>query len=125
MEGAAARNLAGLILGCALGVIGFIRVAAGPWLGGDFGEHWMAVGITVAIALVGVVAWGTLIGALFPVLLKRLGADPAASSAPLVATFIDVTGILLYFNIAMLFLKRQAALNSPVSCRGWSGPGGT
>ena len=97
--------VAGLLLGAALGAIGFLRVALGPWLGGGFGEHWVPVGFTVAVALVGVVAWGTLIGALFPVLLKRLGADPAASSAPLVATLIDVTGILLYFNIAMLFLS--------------------
>ena len=96
---------AGLLLGCALGLIGFLRVALGPWFGGGFGEHWLWVGLTVSASLVGVVAWGTLIGALFPVVLKRLGLDPAVSSAPLVATFIDVTGILLYFNLAMLLLK--------------------
>jgi magnesium transporter len=54
---------------------------------------------------VGVVAWGTLIGALFPLVLKRLGADPASSSAPFVATVIDVTGIVIYFNIALFMLK--------------------
>jgi magnesium transporter len=97
--------IAGLLLGLSLGLIGFSRVAIGNWVGIGFGEHWVSIGLTVAFALVGVVAWGTLIGALFPVLLKRLGADPAASSAPLVATFIDVTGILVYFNIAMFFLK--------------------
>ena len=97
--------VAGLILGCSLGLIGFLRVAVGNHFGGGFGEHWMYIGFTVAFALIGVVAWGTLIGALFPVFLKRMGADPAVSSAPLVATFIDVTGILLYFNIAMYFLK--------------------
>lgn len=98
--------VAGLTLGCALGAIGFLRVALDPWLGGGgFGEHWMWVALTVSGSLVGVVAWGTLIGALFPVVLKRLGLDPAVSSAPLVATLIDVTGILLYFNIAMLLLK--------------------
>jgi magnesium transporter len=96
---------AGLLLGCALGLIGFARVAVGPWFGTGFGEHWLWVGLTVAGSLVGVVAWGTLIGALFPVVLKRLGLDPAVSSAPLVATFIDVTGILLYFNFAALLLK--------------------
>jgi Mg/Co/Ni transporter MgtE len=67
-------------------------VALGNWLGFGFGEHWVAVGLTVAFALVGVVAWGTLMGALFPVFLKRLGADPATSSAPLVATLIDGDG---------------------------------
>jgi magnesium transporter len=97
--------VAGLILGCALGAIGFLRVALGPWLGEGFGEHWVPLAFTVSFALVGIVAWGTLIGALFPVLLKRLGLDPATSSSPLVATFIDVTGILLYFNIAMWLLK--------------------
>lgn len=97
--------VAGLILGCSLGAIGFLRVAVGSHFGEAFGPHWMYIGLTVAFALIGVVAWGTLIGALFPVVLKRIGADPAVSSAPLVATFIDVTGILLYFNIAMFFLK--------------------
>ncbi|HLP41590.1 MAG TPA: magnesium transporter, partial [Fibrobacteria bacterium] len=82
---------AGLILGCALGAIGFLRVALAPWFGEGFGEYWPWVGLTVSCALIGVVAWGTLIGSLFPVLLKRLGLDPATSSAPLVATVIDVT----------------------------------
>jgi magnesium transporter len=97
--------LAGLILGCSLGAIGFLRVAVAPWFGEGFGEHWVPLAVTVSLSLIGVVAWGTLIGALFPVLLKRLGLDPATSSSPLVATFIDVTGILLYFNIAMWLLK--------------------
>ena len=70
-----------------------------------YGEHWFLVALTVYFSLIGVVAWGTLIGALFPLILKRLGADPAASSAPFVATFIDVTGIVIYFNIALLLLS--------------------
>jgi magnesium transporter len=59
----------------------------------------------VGLSLVGVVLWGTLIGSMFPMFLRRLGADPAVSSAPFVATVIDVTGLLIYFSVAMLFLK--------------------
>jgi magnesium transporter len=95
----------GLILGGGLGLIGLFRVSIGQMFGNTYGEHWFWVALTVYFSLVGVVAWGTLIGALFPLILKRLGADPAASSAPFVATFIDVTGIVIYFNIAMLLLS--------------------
>ena len=95
----------GLILGGGLGLMGLFRVAIGQFLGNTYGDHWFLVALTVYFSLVCVVAWGTLIGALFPLILKRLGADPAASSAPFVATFIDVTGIVIYFNIALVLLS--------------------
>jgi magnesium transporter len=95
----------GLILGCLLGLIGLLRVTVFSAFFHTYGDHWFLVGLTVYFSLIGVVAWGTLIGSLFPILLKRIGADPAASSAPFVATFIDVTGIVIYFNIALLLLR--------------------
>jgi magnesium transporter len=95
----------GLILGALLGLIGFLRISIFSAFFHTYGDHWFLVALTVYISLMGVVAWGTLIGSLFPILLKRMGADPATSSAPFVATFIDVTGIVIYFNIALLLLK--------------------
>ncbi len=95
----------GLILGCLLGLIGLLRITVFSAFFNTYGEHWFLVGLTVYFSLIGVVAWGTLIGSLFPILLKRVGADPAASSAPFVATFIDVTGIVIYFNIALLLMR--------------------
>ena len=95
----------GLVLGFILGLIGLARVSLFSAFSHTYGEHWFLVGLTVYFSLVGVVAWGTLIGALFPLILKRLGADPASSSAPFVATLIDVTGIVIYFNIALVMLK--------------------
>ncbi|MDB5048482.1 MAG: mgtE [Fibrobacteres bacterium] len=94
----------GLILGCVLGLIGLLRITIFSAFFDTYGAHWFLIALTVYFSLIGVVAWGTLIGSLFPILLKRLGADPAASSAPFVATFIDVTGIVIYFNIALLLL---------------------
>jgi len=70
-----------------------------------YGENWGLVATTVAIALVGVVLWGTLIGSLLPFLLRRLGFDPAASSAPFVATLVDVTGLVIYFSVGLLVLR--------------------
>jgi magnesium transporter len=96
---------AGLILGVILGVIGLLRVTIWSSFTTLYGAHWLLIGITVMFSLVGVVAWGTLVGSLMPLILKRLGADPASSSAPFVATFIDVTGIVLYFNIAMIIMR--------------------
>ena len=71
---------------------------------GIYTEHWPLVALTVAIALVGVVLWGTLSGAMLPFMLKRLGLDPATSSAPFVATLVDVTGLIIYFNVALVIL---------------------
>src|SRR5262249_56806950 len=89
--------VAGLLLGAILGIIGFVRIAAWNAVFHIYGEHWLLVGLTVAASLVGVVVWGTLTGSMLPLLLKRLGFDPATSSAPFVATLVDVTGLVIYF----------------------------
>lgn len=94
----------GLIMGVSLGIIGFVRVAIWSQFVDIYGPHWVAVGFAVGISLVGVVLWGNLIGSLFPLVLKRLGMDPAVSSAPFVATVVDVTGLMIYFTIASLLL---------------------
>jgi magnesium transporter len=102
--------LSGLTLGGILGLIGFIRIAV--WhqfmqqgvIEDVYGEHWALIGCTVGFSLVGVVLWGTLTGSMLPLLLKKLGADPAVSSAPFVATLVDVTGLIIYFSMAWLFL---------------------
>lgn len=65
-----------------------------------YGEHWVLVGITVAISLIGIVLWGSLIGSMLPFILRKLGADPATSSAPFVATIVDVTGLMIYLSVA-------------------------
>jgi magnesium transporter len=102
---------AGLILGCFLGAIGAIRVGAWSVIGETYfhrelyGEHWPLVSMTVGLALVGVVLWGSLSGSMLPFILRRIGADPAVSSAPFVATLVDVTGIIIYFSLALLILR--------------------
>jgi magnesium transporter len=96
---------AGLALGTILGSIGFLRITLWSAFSNIYGPHWLLVAFTVAIALVGVVLWGTLSGSLLPFLLKRLGFDPAASSAPFVATLVDVTGLVIYFSVALVVLK--------------------
>jgi len=70
-----------------------------------YGPHWPLVAITVGISLVGVVIWGTLSGSMLPFLLRRIGADPATSSAPFVATLVDVTGLIIYFSIALVIMR--------------------
>jgi magnesium transporter len=95
----------GLMLGVVLGFIGFIRVAIWSQFMDIYGPHWQMVGLVVALSLVGVVLWGNLVGSLFPLVLKRFGMDPATSSAPFVATVVDVTGLVIYFSIAALFLR--------------------
>jgi magnesium transporter len=98
--------LSGLLLGAVLGLIGFFRIAIWHSVRPEvYGEHWMPLGITVGIALLGVVLWGTLCGSMLPMILKRLGADPAVSSAPFVATLVDVTGLIIYFSVAFLLLS--------------------
>jgi len=97
--------LAGLALGAILGSIGFLRISLWSAFSDIYGPHWLLVAITVAVALVGVVLWGTLSGSLLPFLLKRLGFDPAASSAPFVATLVDVTGLVIYFSVASVVLR--------------------
>jgi magnesium transporter len=96
---------AGLALGSILGSIGFLRITIWSTFSTIYGEHWLLVALTVALALVGVVLWGTLIGSLLPFLLRRLGFDPAASSAPFVATLVDVTGLVIYFSVGIVILR--------------------
>jgi magnesium transporter len=108
----AAREIqTGLSLGAILGAIGVLRVAAWSIIGEKYfhrelyGPHWPLVAITVGLALVGVVLWGSLSGSMLPFVLRRAGADPATSSAPFVATLVDVTGLVIYFSIALLIMR--------------------
>jgi len=95
-----------LMLGAILGAIGFARVMVWHELGlYDYGEHAIRIALTVGLALVGVVTFGSLTGSMLPFLLKRVGFDPASSSAPFVATLVDVTGLIIYFNVAFLLLR--------------------
>jgi magnesium transporter len=95
----------GLLLGAILGLIGLLRIAVWQGLFDLYGAHWQLVALTVAAALVGVVLWGTLAGSMLPFVLKALGLDPAVSSAPFVATLVDVTGLVIYFTVALLLLR--------------------
>jgi magnesium transporter len=95
----------GLVLGAILGALGFTRIAVWSAFSNVYGPHALLVGCTVGIALVGVVLWGTLAGSMLPLILGRCGADPAASSGPFVATLVDVTGLLIYFSVALVVLK--------------------
>jgi magnesium transporter len=97
--------IAGLMLGCVLGTIGFLRVAVWAQFSNVYGPHWMLIAFTVGLALIGVVLWGSLSGSMLPFLLRRVGADPATSSAPFVATLVDVTGLIIYFTIALFILR--------------------
>jgi magnesium transporter len=96
---------AGLALGGILGSIGFLRITVWSAFSTIYGPHWFLVATTVALALVGIVLWGTLVGSLLPFGLRRLGFDPAASSAPFVATLVDVTGLVIYFSVGMVVLR--------------------
>lgn len=97
--------VAATIIGGILAVLGFGRIALGQALGEGFGEHWLLVGTTIGTSLLFVVLWGSLVGTILPMVLERLGADPAASSTPFVATLVDVTGIVLYFSVATVVLR--------------------
>ena len=95
----------GLILGVILGLIGMIRIAAWQSLHVfDYGPHWRLVALTVGLGLVGIVTFGSLTGSMLPFVLKRLGFDPANASAPFVATLVDVTGLVIYFTVALVVL---------------------
>jgi magnesium transporter len=94
------------MLGAILGTIGFFRIMI--WQKADFydyGEHWFVVSLAVSVSLVFIVLWGTLSGSLIPFVLRRIGLDPATASAPFVATLVDVTGLVIYFSIAAIFLS--------------------
>jgi magnesium transporter len=97
--------VSGFALGLMLGVLGFLRVFIWTFFSDVYGIHWFGVGLTVGFSLIGVVLWGSLAGSMLPLVLKRLGFDPAVSSAPFIATLVDVTGLLIYFSFAILFLK--------------------
>jgi magnesium transporter len=96
---------AGTALGVILGVIGFLRIAIWSQFSDTYGPHWPLVASTVGLSLVGIVLWGSLMGSMLPLLLKRLGLDPATSSAPFVATLVDVTGLIIYFSVAYLIMR--------------------
>jgi len=95
----------GLALGSILGLIGFLRISIWSAFSDIYGPHWLLVALTVGFALIGIVLWGTLSGSMLPFLLRRAGFDPAASSAPFVATLVDVTGLVIYFSVAALLLR--------------------
>lgn len=94
----------GFFLGSILGLIGFLRIGAWSMFTDFYGPHWLGIGFTVSFTLIGVVLWGTLTGAMLPFLLKKVGFDPAVSSAPFVATLVDVIGIIIYFVTASIIL---------------------
>ncbi len=98
--------LTGIFLGGILGCIGFLRIMVWHELGiFDYGVHWQFVGLSVGVSLIAIVLWGTISGSMVPFILKKLNLDPATSSAPFVATLVDVTGLIIYFSIAGMFLS--------------------
>jgi magnesium transporter len=94
----------GLGLGALLGGIGLLRIFIWQRVGGTYGVHYVQIAATVALSLVGVVLWGSVAGSMLPFVLRRIGFDPASASAPLVATLVDVTGLVIYFTIASVVL---------------------
>ncbi|MBB1287173.1 magnesium transporter [Flavisolibacter sp. BT320] len=97
--------LSGLMLGFTLCILGFSVISIWHMLSNTFGEYYLSIAATIGISLTGVVLWGTLVGSMLPLVLKKLGADPAASSTPFVATLVDVTGLIIYFSVALMILK--------------------
>lgn len=95
----------GLMLGLTLCILGVSVIALWHSFSDTFGEHYLRIAFTIGLSLIGVVLWGTLMGSMLPLILKRLGADPAASSTPFVATLVDVTGLIIYFSVAFLILS--------------------
>lgn len=96
----------GLVLGAMLGVVGIGRIALWQYMGFyDYGPHWPLIAATVGAALVGIVTFGSLSGSMLPFALKRIGFDPASASAPFVATLVDVTGLVIYFSVALVILR--------------------
>lgn len=97
--------LSGLCFGFVLGCVGFLRVSLWSTFSDIYGAHWILLAFTIFFTLIGVVLWGTLTGSMIPIILKRAGFDPAVSSTPFIATFVDVTGLIIYFSIAMFVLQ--------------------
>ncbi len=97
--------IVGAALGLILGGVGFLRIALWSAFSNVYGEHWMLIGATVGVSLVGIVLWGSLMGSMLPLVIKKLGFDPATSSAPFIATLVDVTGLIIYFTVAVMILR--------------------
>jgi magnesium transporter len=96
----------GLLLGLILAVIGFLCILVWQNTGFyDYGEYWIWIAISVSLSLFFIVLWGTLSGSMIPFILKKIGLDPATASAPLIATFVDVTGLIIYLAVGILFLN--------------------
>jgi magnesium transporter len=95
---------AGFLLGLVLGLIGLLRILLWPRRSQQFGEHFVLIGITVAVSLIWIVMWGAVAGSMLPFVLRRLGFDPASASAPFIATLVDVTGLVIYFSVANVVL---------------------
>ncbi|TIT81456.1 MAG: magnesium transporter, partial [Mesorhizobium sp.] len=96
----------GLVLGSILGMVGICRIALWQYFGFyDYGPHWVLIAATVGAALIGIVTFGSLSGSMLPFALKRIGFDPASASAPFVATLVDVTGLVIYFSVALVILR--------------------
>jgi magnesium transporter len=94
------------VLGVLLGIVGILRILLWQWMGlYPFGEHYVMLAYTIGATVLGVVLFGTLTGAMLPFVLRRVGFDPASASAPLVATLVDVTGVVLYFSLALLLMR--------------------
>lgn len=98
--------VSGVLLGLALAALGFLRIGIWEMISpATYGPHWAPIGFAVGFSVLGVVLWGTLAGSMLPLLLRRLGLDPATASAPFVATLVDVTGLVIYFTFALVFLR--------------------
>jgi magnesium transporter len=93
------------MLGGLLGGLGFVRILVGSQFSTDYGDHALLIGLAVGCSVIGVVLWGTISGAMLPLILRRCGLDPATSSAPFVATLVDVTGLAIYFGVALTLLR--------------------
>lgn len=96
--------LSGVMLGLILGAVGAVRILLWPTRATQYGPHYTLIAATVSISVVGVVLWGTITGSMLPFLLKKLKLDPATASAPFVATLVDVSGLIIYFTVASIFL---------------------
>jgi magnesium transporter len=96
---------AGLTLGLILGVIGLVRILVWGASTNAYGQYYEAIAWTVSFSLIGVVLFGTIAGSMLPLLLRRLGFDPASASAPFIATLVDVTGVVIYFTVASVLLR--------------------
>ncbi len=99
----------GLILGTVLGTLGFLRITVWSLFSDVYGANWLLIALTIFLSLILVVMWGTSVGAMLPFVMKKLGFDPASSSAPFVATLVDVIGIVIYFSVASMILRNMIA----------------